>query len=75
MIVTFRGGEQGFLSHFLYPSYMRKSRDQDKDSNAAKFPTGDLIKLVYNKGVLGKTGLLLRSHSFNLSFTLFSFQC
>lgn len=76
MIVTFCGGEQGFLSHFLYPSYMRKSRDQDKDSNAAKFPTGDLIKLVYNKGVLGKTGLFsLRSHSFNLSFVLFSFQC
>ena len=37
MIVTFCGGEQGFLSHFLYPSLMRKSRDQDKDSNAAKF--------------------------------------
>ena len=37
MIVTFCGGEQGFLSHFLYPSLMRKSRDHDEDSNGAKF--------------------------------------
>lgn len=63
MIVIFCGEQQGFLSHFLDPSLMRKSRDEDKDSIAAKCLTDDLIKLVYDKSLLGTTGLFsLKSH-------------